>query len=292
MTSYTTDFYFKYPGNGTKASAERGRSGFRQEEYNCPWFLDTSPAGDLIVADTDNHRVQILDGNTKQNLYFPCGQKGSEWGELRFPKSAKYSPFLNSHLVIADSGNGRLVFVRLRPDGFVQEARIIGQGLLRQPSDIVLDGPRNLIFVSDTTENSVIILTSNGDLIGRCGNGPLPLNQPTGIAQNPANGQIYVCDTGNNCIQVFGPNGDYLRRIGERGSLIGQFNSPKGICSDKRGRLFVADQLNDRVIMLSGESGMMSEVVKGVPHPKGVAAHDRLFVTTADPYSIIKTYTI
>ena len=279
------------PG-AAKLVKEVGRYGFRQVEFNSPWFLDTSPAGDILIADTDNHRIQILDANTHVTLAFPYGLRGSQWGQLAYPRSVKFSPILASHLAIADTGNSRIVFAKIRPDGFVEQQHEIGRTLLRQPSDLAFDAGRKMIYVTDTSQNAVLVLDANGNYVTQCPP-DRPLNQPTGIARD-LHGRVFVADSGNNCVRVFAPNGDYITSLTGTASSGGgcSLSCPRGVCVDSRGRVYVADQLNDRVVTFAPDLQVLAVAASGVPQPKGLAAHNDLYVTTADCYNVLKVYKV
>lgn len=61
-----------------------------------------------------------------------------------------------------------------------------------------------------------------------------------------SNDHIYGADGAFSNIQVFDKTGQLLTIVGEPGQRKGQFNMPVGLCY-KDGRLYVADQLNQRI---------------------------------------------
>jgi DNA-binding beta-propeller fold protein YncE len=61
-------------------------------------------------------------------------------------------------------------------------------------------------------------------------------------------GSIFVADGhGNDRIVKFSSDGKFLAQWGEEGVLLGQFNEPHALAMDSRGRLFVADRMNQRI---------------------------------------------
>jgi len=62
------------------------------------------------------------------------------------------------------------------------------------------------------------------------------------------NGDIFVADGhGNDRVVKFSAGGKYLMEWGQEGTLLGQFNEPHALAMDSRGRLFVADRMNQRI---------------------------------------------
>jgi len=61
-------------------------------------------------------------------------------------------------------------------------------------------------------------------------------------------GSIFVADGhGNDRVVKFSADGRFLDEWGTEGTLLGQFNEPHALAMDSRGRLFVADRLNQRI---------------------------------------------
>ena len=62
------------------------------------------------------------------------------------------------------------------------------------------------------------------------------------------NGDIFVADGhGNDRVVKFSADGRFLMEWGTEGTLLGQFNEPHALAMDSRGRLFVADRMNQRI---------------------------------------------
>ncbi len=86
---------------------------------------------------------------------------------------------------------------------------------------------------------------------GGLGNLPWQLNKPQGIAIHDATGDIYIADSGNNRISHWriSKNGiiGFVKTFGETGKDNGQFLTPSDVTIDKQHRLYVTDQMNNRV---------------------------------------------
>lgn len=290
MTEYSTHMSLKYPGTAKKI-AERGRIGFRNEEFNYPQFLDSNSVGDLAIADTDNHRIQLLNRPTLLTLLHPYGEYGSGQNQLSYPRSVKFSPVSQAHIVIADTGNRRIVYAKVNPqDGFLDQYHTIGRTYLREPSDMAINPHNEMLYITDTSLSKVFIMDKFGkEMIGEFRPRFGSLNQPRGIALDKR-GRAFVVDSGNNCVQVFDHGGEFITKFGGPGEVLAELNRPRGIAIDRRGYIFVADGGNNRVVMYSPDLRMMSEVVRDIPAPTGIAADENIVITCGDPYNSIKIY--
>lgn len=170
--------------------------------YN-PHQVDVSPAGDIYVADTDNHRIQMFDGN---GIYvMSIGSHGTDFGFLRNPRG-----------------------VEVDSNGWV--------------------------YVADTENNRIQCFDQNGQALWQFGaNG-----SAVGLFLNPSDvqfglrGRLYVADMGNNRIQVLDvsapPAVTVIGAYGEGGSAAGQFSNPQGACpAPHEDVIYVADTYNHRV---------------------------------------------
>ena len=82
---------------------------------------------------------------------------------------------------------------------------------------------------------------------GVAGSGPDTFDGPADVVVAP-NGDIFVADGhGNDRVVKFSEDGEYLMEWGREGTLLGEFNEPHALALDSRGRLFVADRMNQRI---------------------------------------------
>ena len=95
ITDPVNDSIHKFAANGTYVISFGG-SGTAPGRYGTPWDVDVLRDGNLVVADTDNNRIQIVSSST--------GQPIRTWGQ-------------------AGTGNGQfsgfLINVEVGPDGFI-----------------------------------------------------------------------------------------------------------------------------------------------------------------------------
>ena len=143
-----------------------------------------------------------------------------------------------------------------------------------QPRNAAVDSAGNLYF---SAGNSVFKLSTSGNLSLFAGNsrvgysgdfGPAvkaQLNQPTGIAVDAAN-DVYIADSMNNVVRLVTPDGTIVTIAGNGvagysgdggGSTAvdpttqGMLNHPYGLALDKNGNLYIADNGNHAIRIVS-----------------------------------------
>jgi sugar lactone lactonase YvrE len=132
-----------------------------------------------------------------------------------------------------------------------------GAGMFVWPHGFYLDGDGN-IWTSDgrgdgTKGHTVMKHAPDGRVLmtlgtpGVAGGGAEAFDGPADVVVAP-NGDIFVADGhGNDRVVKFSKDGDFLMEWGREGTLLGEFNEPHALAFDSRGRLFVADRMNQRI---------------------------------------------
>jgi DNA-binding beta-propeller fold protein YncE len=72
---------------------------------------------------------------------------------------------------------------------------------------------------------------------------------PSGLEVAP-NGDLVVANTGDNAVQRYTSAGAQIWRIGSHGAGVGEFFNPRDVAVDSRGRVYVADTRNSRIVRL------------------------------------------
>ena len=119
-----------------------------------------------------------------------------------------------------------------------------------QAIGLAIDESNEFIYVADWGNKRVQIVSYKGDFIKRFGQDKL--KGPCGIATTCEH--IYVTDIELNALfQFLKNNFQLLNRTGTEGQTDGQFNEPRGLCTDHSGDVFVADSANNRVCIFSND---------------------------------------
>lgn len=159
--------------------------------------------GNLLVTDTGNHRLQVLD---REGQFIQLvGGEGVGLGQFFEPVGIAQGP--NESVYVADTWNGRIQ--RLGPDLItVMEWPVdawFGESINNKPYLATDDEGR--VYVTDPEGQRVLIFDESGQYLGRFGvfsesTGSLGL--PTGIDIDEA-GNIYVVDALHHQILKFAP---------------------------------------------------------------------------------------
>ncbi|UXI17639.1 hypothetical protein NH340_JMT03582 [Sarcoptes scabiei] len=221
-----------------------------------PGCLDT-PHGfclgidnDIVVADTNNHRICVftLQGNYK----FSFGEYGTESGKLHQPRKIAMIP-----PAILDENNGySAVFVvcdrgtkRSRMQVFSTEGDFIR--LIDIPSMDIVSGLTTTqdrkIIVVDSVRSGVLVMDEYGLLLNWFTCAP-HMMEPSDIAVH--NKHFYICDFKGHCVSIFNTHGVLINRL-----FAKLLKFPNGIdvsdhgdiiCGDSHGNRFHISVFNSR----------------------------------------------
>jgi uncharacterized protein (TIGR03663 family) len=170
--------------------------------------------GAMLVADTGNHRVLVLepDGRLRASVGRRCEVAQTPEGcDGRFLEPWSVAAGGADEVLVADTWNGRIQFLDAR-GRFLHSFGVLG---LDQPPPIPVDrlyGPRGVAFdperrrviVADTGHKRILAFDLEGRLVAQAGEGaatPTRFDEPVGIAVDPRDGSVYVADAWNARIQ-------------------------------------------------------------------------------------------
>ena len=235
---------------------EFGKKGNKKGEMNYPIGLTLHRNGNIYIADTLNHRIQIFstagkfvgefgkeqldyphsialnnkwvfvsDHNLKvvfkfqiTNNIFVCR---SAKGELNIPRGITVNT--NGEVLVADYNNNRIAVLNSE----LKLVREIGKGKLVHPRDVKIN--KNNIFVADNNKiNNIHIFTESGVIIRSF----IKLDKGTGyiyLCLN-FNNNIIVSDSSSNSIQIYTISGELIHRIVCK-------NYPNGIAVDNNNNI-------------------------------------------------------
>jgi predicted membrane-bound mannosyltransferase/sugar lactone lactonase YvrE len=164
--------------------------------------------GRMLVTDTGNHRVQILDrdGNFLGQIGGQNGMSGANLGFFYEPVGVTVDP--NGFVYVADTWNGRVQ--QFTPEFFpVSEWPVTSWednfSINNKPYAAADSAGR--IYVTDPENFRILIFSPTGSYLGKFGHFGTDANSlalPTGIFID-AEDNIYVADAGNNRILKYPP---------------------------------------------------------------------------------------
>ncbi len=258
---------------------ERGFSGdgggATEAQLTSPAGMAVDGAGNLFIADRDNHRIRKVDpAGVIATVAGTVGEgDGGAAVAARLAAPAGVAADEAGNLFIADTHNHRIR--KVDPTGVIAtvagtgEAGFSGDGgaateaQLGAPTGVAVDGAGNL-FIADRDNGRIrkvdpagVIATVAGT--GEVGDGgaavPVRLAAPAGVAVDGA-GNLFIADGGNHRIRKVDPAGVIatVAGTGERGfsgdggaATEAQLTFPTGVAVDGAGNLFIADGGNHRI---------------------------------------------
>ena len=199
---------------------------------------------------------------------------------LSRPHDVALSPD-GKRLFVADLGNNE---VRVLQADTLKSLGGIGGKILNSPHDVAFDATGRLL-VADTGHGRVVIFQMDGTKARMVGE-LKGMIAPEGVSPGP-DGSVFVGDTGANAIVKFDKNGR-SRSVGRGGKGQLEFARPHDVELDPRGRLFIADPGNDRVVILNADLQLM--LVLGGPgfgfnEPKYLNVDDQSRLWVADQHN-------
>ena len=142
-----------------------------------------------------------------------------------------------------------------------------------------------------TKGNQVFEFSPDGKLLmtlGTRGGAAAPgfFYQPNDVLVAP-NGDIFVSEGhggANSRILKFSKNGKLIKTWGTKGSGDGQLDGPHALAMDSRGRLFVGDRSNNRIVIFD-QDGRQLAVWRQFSRPSGIYIDKRDVIYVADSES-------
>ena len=213
------------------------------------------------------------------------------WAQL--PEGVKWGPVIN---VEPDAHGNIWVFHRSDPailefDASGKFVKSFGAGMFVQAHGLAID-PEGNVWVTDAQGKDgkgqqVFKFSPDGKVLmtlgkaGVAGAGPDTFNGPSGVVIAP-NGDIFVADghggDTNARIVKFSKDGKFIKAWGKKGSGPGDLDTPHSIAMDSKGRLFVADRVNNRIEIFD-QDGKYLDQWKQFGRPSGIyiAKDDTLY---------------
>lgn len=248
------DSIWNFRADSYEVTAIAGVPGSKENMLTLPAGLDEVTGKGYLIADSFNHRVQLLDEEFENITTF-------------YNLPAEYSPSYisvcgKSSILSLDKKRSEVIKIALDKSN----VQIIGKGLgegagyLNEPSGLSCseDG---IIWIADTGNDRITAYTPDGKKamhIGSRGRAPGFLMQPSGIAISPE-GTVVVANTFNHRIDEFFPDGRWSRTIYERNSNH-RFFMPGVIDIDPYGNIYTIDNSSGSVVKISREGNFITDL--------------------------------
>lgn len=231
-----------------------GEFGVMEGQFTEPSGVAVNAQNDIIVADTNNHRIQIFDKEGRFKFQF--GECGKRDGQLLYP---------NRVAVVRTSGD--IIVTERSPthqiqiyNQYGQFVRKFGANILQHPRGVTVDNKGRIIVV-ECKVMRVIIFDQTGNVLQKFGCSK-HLEFPNGVVVNDKQ-EIFISDNRAHCVKVFSYEGVYLRQIGGEGIT----NYPIGVGINAAGEILIADNHNNfNLTIFTQEGQLVSALESKVKH--------------------------
>ena len=269
-----TAFTSVLAGSSTSGSADGIGS---TATFDHPWGMAADASGNVYVADEDNNLIRKITPAGVVTTFAGSGSVGSSDGTgtaASFSAPTGLAVDGSGNVYVADRNNDEIR--KITPAGVV--TTLAGNttsgftnatgtaAAFNQPFAVALDSSGN-VYVADQQNNAIRKVTPTGVVTTLAGSGTAGFTDATGTAAQfhfpsgvavDGSGNVYVTDQINNCIRkvtqagavtTFAGNGTGAGVDGT--GTAAEFFFPQGIAIDADGDLYVADDGDPRVRMVS-----------------------------------------
>lgn len=248
-------------------------------------------SGTVLVADRDNHRIQVFGDDGR--FLFGFGKPGSGDGQFQSPHGLAVS---GDRVYVADTKNHRIqVFSTMGVFLFAFGGQGTDPGRFREPKDVAVTADGGMVYVADTSNHRVQVFDPEGVFalaFGEYGKKPGQFRSPSCVAPAP-DYRVLVCDTQNQRVQLLAWDGDPISSLQATGDLA--LDSPYGVAPYLDGFVVVSDSLHHRLVTFTGEGvpwavfGGHGTGVAQFRYPMGVTSSKdgRLFVADASNHRVV-----
>ena len=116
------------------------------------------------------------------------------------------------------------------------------------------------VYACNYIANTIKVFKPNGEetIIGNSNNAEGQLSRPHSIAL--INDTIYVVSQGNNTVEMYSTDETFIGGFGGKGNGTDQLSNPRGICTDGKGRVLVADYGNKRIQIFTSQGVFIKSI--------------------------------
>ncbi|KAK6742532.1 hypothetical protein RB195_010039 [Necator americanus] len=240
-----------YPPSRSQISRQKmiyhckfGEFGVMEGQFTEPSGVAVNAQGDIVVADTNNHRIQVFDKEGRFKFQF--GECGKRDGQLLYPNRVAVNKMTGDFVVTERSPTHQIQVY----NQYGQFLRKFGANILQHPRGVCVDSKGRIIVV-ECKVMRVIIFDMFGNILQKFSCSRY-LEFPNGVCTNDKN-EILISDNRAHCIKVFSYEGQFLRQVGGEGIT----NYPIGVAINAMGDVVVADNHNNFNLTVFSQDGAM-----------------------------------
>lgn len=170
-----------------------GEFGVMEGQFTEPSGVAVNAQNDIIVADTNNHRIQIFDKEGRFKFQF--GECGKRDGQLLYPNRVSVVKTSGDIIVTERSPTHQIQIY----NQYGQFARKFGANVLQHPRGVTVDSKGRIIVV-ECKVMRVIIFDQMGNVLHKFGCSK-HLEFPNGVVVNDKQ-EIFISDNRAHCVKV------------------------------------------------------------------------------------------
>ncbi len=241
-----------------------GSKGQDNGEFNSPLGVAVDSKDRIIVADYNNHRIQIFDSDG--NFVSSFGSKGSADGKFDSPSGVAVDS--KDRIIVADYNNHRIQI--FDSDGnFVSSFGITyaGDSDFGSASDVAVDS-NDRIIVAEANNHRIQVFDSDGTHQLTIDNGIFDPNDrriirdqianPAGVAVD-SNDRIIVADGVIHQIHIFDSDGNFVSSFGSYLPPIGDFGHIADVAVNSNDQIIATDSRNHRIHVFDSDGNFVSK---------------------------------
>lgn len=221
-----------------------GEFGVLEGQFTEPSGVAVNAQNDIIVADTNNHRIQIFDKEGRFKFQF--GECGKRDGQLLYPNRVAVVKTSGDIIVTERSPTHQIQIY----NQYGQFVRKFGANILQHPRGVTVDNKGRIVVV-ECKVMRVIIFDQAGNVLQKFGCSK-HLEFPNGVVVNDKQ-EIFISDNRAHCVKVFNYEGVFLRQIGSEGVT----NYPIGVGINSAGEILIADNHNNFNLTIFTQDGQL-----------------------------------
>ncbi|XP_077984228.1 uncharacterized protein LOC144438888 [Glandiceps talaboti] len=209
-----------------------GREGSKEGQLKQPCGLAAWHAGEVVVADRGNSRVQVFDRNGQYKYHFSYDNFKRPFDPVDIAVTRDDS------ILVTDYSNCKILVF----DRHGQMIDQVGYHEIHGPWGITVrhDGS---FYVVDRDIKCLVFYDMYGSYVKTIGGAGQGLNEfrfPLYVA-TAQDGNIYISDSVSQAVKVFDTDGNYSHQFSLRGQKAGHIFWPTGVAVDKEDNVIVAE---------------------------------------------------
>lgn len=222
-----------------------GEFGVTDGQFTEPSGVAINSNNEIIVADTNSHRIQIFDREGR--FKFKFGECGKREGQLLYPNRVAVVKHTGD-IVVTERSPTHQIQIYNQYGHFLRK---FGANILQHPRGVCVDNKGRIIVV-ECKVMRVLIFDLMGNVLQKF-NCSKYLEFPNGCCCSNDREEIFISDNRAHCIKVFNYEGQYMRQIGGEGIT----NYPIGVGINLNGEVLVADNHNNFNLTVFTQDGQV-----------------------------------